>query len=469
MHPTRSLRFRLALTYAAMALLTAAILGGILLTVLSSYYARSEDAYLRAAAERIAADPPISAAKNDLAAWAQIAALSTQTRVRVIDAEGETVVDSGSPGDVDPRSIAGLGEDRGEHRGRGRLPSPLGEGIFGGTGDPNATPRSSRALKLAFASGRGYVEVSEAPASGRAALVSAAQAWTVAAALAVILAAFVGYALSRRISEPIVALTLTSDRMAEGELGARTDVTRDDEVGRLAASFNSMAGRIEATVVALRRFVADAAHEIGTPLTALQADLELAEQAATTEDERRLVGRALEQSRRLETLSGNLLRLSRIEAGESPDEPSLVDVAVLADEAADSVASRAEQAGVELTVQIAAGPFVVAAERSELQAVLSNLLDNAVKFTPEGGTVTLSVRPDAGFVLLSVADTGVGIPAAEQARVFDRFHRARNVAAYPGSGLGLPIVYAAVEHVGGSVEFDSSEAGSEFRVRLPLV
>jgi len=130
---------------------------------------------------------------------------------------------------------------------------------------------------------------------------------------------------------------------------------------------------------------------------------------------------------------------------------------------------RAEQAGIEFTVDVAAGPLVVAAERSELQTVLSNLLDNAIKFTPEGGRVVLTVAPEGGSVLLSVADTGVGIPAAEQDNVFDRFHRARNVAAYPGSGLGLPIVDAAVRHVGGSVEFDSSEAGSEFRVRLPLV
>ena len=113
-----------------------------------------------------------------------------------------------------------------------------------------------------------------------------------------------------------MALTEASDRMADGDLGARAPVAGGDEVGRLAESFNGMAARVETTVTSLRRFVADAAHEIGTPLTALQADLELAERKATGDDERRLVDRALVQTHRLGTLSDNLLQLSRLEAGE---------------------------------------------------------------------------------------------------------------------------------------------------------
>ncbi len=469
MQPTRSLRFRLAATYAGMALLTAVILGGILLGVLGSYYSRAEDAYLRAAAQRIAADPPqLSSGAAGLQEWAQLAALATQTRVKIVTGEGAAVADSGSPRDLDPGKLV-LQRDPHERDGhdRERLPAPLGEGIFGGASTTSA--RSSRSLRLALAGPSGaYVVVSEAPASGTDALVSVAQAWMLAAALAVALAALVGYLVARRLSEPIVELTQASDRMAEGDLSARADIERSDEVGKLAESFNAMAGRMETTVTALRRFVADAAHEIGTPLTALQADLELAEQAATSDDERRLVVRALAQARRLEALSGNLLRLSRIEAGEEPGEATLVDVTTLAREIADSVASRAEQAGIDLRLDVAEGPLVVAASRAELQTVLGNLLDNAIKFTPEGGTVTLEVRAEGAFALLSVADTGVGIPEAERESVFDRFHRARNVAAYPGSGLGLPIVRAAVERVGGSVSFESSAAGSEFRVLLPL-
>ena len=313
MRPTASLRFQLAMTYAGIALLTAVLLGGILLAVLGSYYARAEDAYLQAAAAQLVADPPRSADAASLERWAQIGALGTQTRVRVYDADGEQIVDSGSPQGVDPGELV---EGRRPPHGRERedLPSPLVVASRrrrgGGAGH--------RSLQLALSNG-GYVTVTEAPASGRAALVSAAQAWTLAALLAVALAAIAGYLLSSRVSHPVAELTEAADRMHDGDLSARATVVRDDEVGRLAESFNAMAGRIESTVVALRRFVADAAHQIGTPLTALQADLELAEQVAQSGDEQRLVGRALEQTHRLEVLSRDLLRLSRIEAGEESE------------------------------------------------------------------------------------------------------------------------------------------------------
>jgi two-component system sensor histidine kinase TctE len=228
-----------------------------------------------------------------------------------------------------------------------------------------------------------------------------------------------------------------------------------------------MAARVETTVTSLRRFVADAAHEIGTPLTALQADLELAERKATSNDERRLVGRALDQTARLAGLSNNLLQLSRLEAGEPTAEAQSADMAAVARELADGVASRAEQAGVELTLDVTPDPLLVPLDRTRLQTVLANLLDNAVKFTREGGTVSLTVRREGADAVATVADTGVGIPAEEQREVFQRFHRARNVSAYPGNGLGLAIVKAAVDQAGGTVAFTSSEAGTTFRMLLP--
>jgi two-component system sensor histidine kinase BaeS len=298
---------------------------------------------------------------------------------------------------------------------------------------------------------------------------SAVVAWILAAALAVALAALAGWLIARRISRPVVALTEASDRMAAGDLGARAPVAGGDEVGRLGESFNGMAARVETTVTSLRRFVADAAHEIGTPLTALQADLELAERKASSDDERRLVGRALDQTARLAGLSNNLLQLSRLEAGEPAAEAQSADMAAAARELADGVASRAEQAGVELTLDVSADPLLVPLDRTRLQTVLANLLDNAVKFTPEGGTVSLTVRREGVDAVATITDTGVGIPAGEQLEVFQRFHRARNVSAYPGNGLGLAIVKAAVDQAGGVVEFTSSEAGTTFRVLLPAV
>jgi signal transduction histidine kinase len=421
----RSLRVRLALTYAGMALLTAVILGGILLAVLGTYYSRAEDAYLRASAEVVAADPPPLTTTAELTAWARTAALATQTRVRIVDGSGALVVDSGSPGDISAGDLLYRGDGHGRHDDDDRLPDPLGRGLFGGLGGS----RSERTLSLPIdGAGGAYVEISEGPASGRDALLSAAQAWLVAAVLAVVLAALAGRFVAGRIAMPVVALTAASDRMAEGDLGARAAVDRDDEVGRLAESFNDMAQRIETTVTALRRFVADAAHEIGTLLTALQADLEPAQRAANSDEERLYVDRALDQMRRLEALSSGLLQLSRLEAGEAPSPSLPVDVTRLAREAADGVASRAEQAGVDLGLDIDAGPLPVAAAPAELQTVLANLLDNAIKFTPEGGRVTLAVHAAGGAALVRVADTGVGIPAEEQPGVFSRFHRGRTVS-----------------------------------------
>jgi len=460
---SRSLRWRLALTYAGMALLTAVILGGILIAVLANHYTRAEDDYLKASASLVVADPPPLTTLQDLTWWAQAAALTTQTRVQVYSEDGTLVVDSGSPNTLDAESLldrdGGYGHGRHE---RDELPNPLGNGLFGTGGDA----RSGRTLTMDMGSGA-YVKLSEGPASGRDALVSTAVAWILAAALAVGLAALAGWLIARRISEPVVALTEASDRMAAGDLGARAPVAGGDEVGRLGESFNGMAERVETTVTSLRRFVADAAHEIGTPLTALQADLELAERKATSDDERRLVDRALVQTSRLASLSDNLLQLSRLEAGEPASEAQTADLVAVARELADGVASRAEQAGVELVVDVVAGPLAVPLGRARLQAVLANLLDNAVKFTPEGGTVTLQVRREGREAVVTVADTGVGIPAEEQRAVFERFHRARNVSAYPGNGLGLAIVRAAVDRAGGAVTFASSEAGTTFRVALP--
>jgi signal transduction histidine kinase len=462
---TRSLRWRLALTYAGMALLTAVLLGGILIAVLANHYTRAEDQYLTAAAKLVVADPPPFTTVSELGRWAQAEAITTQTRVQVYGSDGSLIVDSGSPQTLDAESlVGGPGYDYGHHgRDFEQLPNPLGNGLFGSGGGE----RSSRTLTMDMTNG-GYVKLSEGPASGRDALMSAVVAWILAAALAVVLAALAGWLVARRISRPVVALTEASDRMAAGDLGARAPVAGGDEVGRLGESFNGMAARVETTVTSLRRFVADAAHEIGTPLTALQADLELAERKAQTDDERRLVGRALDQTARLAGLSNNLLQLSRLEAGEPAADAGSSDLAAVARELADGVASRAEQAGVELGLDVDAGPLPVPLDRARLQTVLGNLLDNAVKFTPEGGSVSLAVRRDGGEAVATVSDTGVGIPAEEQRAVFERFHRARNVSAYPGNGLGLAIVKAAVEQAGGSVSLTSSDAGTTFRVALPV-
>lgn len=469
-----SLRFRLALSYAGIALLTVAILGTIVVSVLSQYYRRAEDRYLEAVAARASSDLMRFAESSDLDRVVAMLALTSQTRVRILGPRGALLADSGLPTEIDPalwsRPDFRLGE-----RARPRdLPSPLGSGPFGSQ-EASGSPRSERVLSVrltrpvgnAQGSAQGTLLLSDGPASGRDVLAGVTHVMGLAAAIATLLAAAAGYFLSARLAQPIIALTETSDRMAGGELSARSNVARGDEVGRLAESFDAMADRIEATVVTLRRFVADAAHEIGTPLTALQADLELAEVAESDAEQRALVRRALGQARRIEDLSGNLLRLSRLEAGESEATAGIVDIPSLVRAAAEEAASRAEQAGISLSVETE-GALNVRGSAQRLRTVLDNLIDNALKFTAEGGSVEVGARPDHHHALVWVSDTGIGIPEAERADVFSRFYRARNVSAYPGSGLGLAIVLATVEGYGGTVGVRSDESGTRFEVRLPL-
>lgn len=466
-----SLRYRLAITYAGIALLTVAVLGSVLVLVLDNYFRSAEDAYLSAVAARANSQftrPRVSS--GDLGREVLILALTAQTRARLYDTAGNLIVDSGLPGDIDPDELAPPAEGREGFRGE-RLPSPLGGGIFGGDPDVDA-PRSDRSLRASIVGPDGetvgWLLLSDGPASGRDVLASVAQALALAALAAVFLAALTGYLLSGRISKPLVALTATSDEMADGNLGARADIDRDDEVGRLAASFNSMADRIEATVTTLRRFVADAAHEIGTPLTALQADLELAEEAPDVDDQRVFVSRALEQARRIEDLSANLLRLSRLEAGETSGIAERVDLAKLLRTTADAAASRAEQAGLTLVIHVPEASVEIMGDSAKLQVLVDNLLDNAFKFTPHGGEVDAGVTADGRHALVWVHDSGIGIPSAEQPEIFSRFYRARNVSAYPGSGLGLAIVQATAAGHGGTVGLHSDETGTRFEVRLPL-
>jgi signal transduction histidine kinase len=463
---TASLRWRLSVSFAGIAVLGALVIGLVLLPILASHYATAERTYLEAAAERAVRDLSTMSWRDRAAlrAQAEELALITQARVTLSGADGRIILDV-EASEAAPQSPAPQ-----------PLPNPLGVGLFGGEPDAATLARSDQSVSRpvnkpdkAGAGLVGYVRLSDAPAYEQVALLSVAQAWALASLLGVIVAAVVGLLVSDWLSRPLRELTTATDRMANGEQGVRADVDRGDELGRLAVSFNVMAGRVEDTVASLRRFVADAAHEIGTPLTALQADLDLAMEHADTPDERRLLDRALAQAERLGALATGLLRLSRLEAGDARPAGERLDLGLLAGQAADSFSSRANQAGVDLVFAAPSGPVPVAGDAERLGSAIGSLLDNAVKFTPAGGRVEIGVRGDGGVARLWVSDTGIGIPEEDLARLFDRFHRGRNATGYPGSGLGLAIVRATAELHGGSVRATSDGTGARFELRLPLV
>lgn len=298
----------------------------------------------------------------------------------------------------------------------------------------------------------GSVELSNGPAYGRNIMRSVAWGWAIAATLAVLLAAAAGWLVSRRFSDPLQALTRATSQMAAGDLSARANLSRQDEFGSLARSFNQMADTLEVKIETLRRFVADAAHEIHTPLTALRANLELGENR-----------QALQQVERMDALTRSLLDLSRLESGERI-EFSDVNLSDLLQNLAEPYASRAEQAGVIFELEIGADPIMVRGNATQLGTLIHNLLDNAIKFTPAGGRVLAQLNQQNEKVELIVSDTGIGIPEEDLPQLFSRFHRGRNVAAYSGSGLGLAIVKAITEQHKANITVESDQNGTKFLV-----
>lgn len=313
----------------------------------------------------------------------------------------------------------------------------------------------------------GYIELSEGASLGSHIVGNVAGALVFAGVVALVIAAIIGWFASRRITDPVLALTNGAEQMARGKLNSRVRVAAKDEFGTLATTFNEMAAQVEATITALRRFVADAAHELHTPLTALRADLELA--ATETDPARQIeyVRRAHAQVRRLEMLTNNLLDLSRLESKtrSAPFRP--VNVAQLVRELSEAYASRAEQVGVGFALDLPDAPLIVVGDELQLRRAIGNLLDNAIKFTPEGGTVALGVARADQRVTVTVNDTGIGIPADDLPGLFSRFHRGRNAAAYPGSGLGLAIIRAIMDAHHGDIRVASIPGSTRFTLLLP--
>jgi signal transduction histidine kinase len=216
--------------------------------------------------------------------------------------------------------------------------------------------------------------------------------------------------------------------------------------------------------------VADAAHELHTPLTALQANIELARNEQNPSARTRFLARAHEQSQRLEALVQSLLDLSRIEAADAKTVFEPVNFSQLVRETSEQFASRAEQADRSFTMNIWEGPVNVLGNETQLRQVLLNLLENALKFTPPNGSIGLELESHKDECKLIVRDTGIGIPLEDQPHLFERFHRGRNASEHAGNGLGLAIVKAILAGHGGVVNVQSQPGqGTRVTVTLPVI
>ncbi|MER8102653.1 ATP-binding protein [Kitasatospora sp. NPDC094016] len=312
-----------------------------------------------------------------------------------------------------------------------------------------------------------------AGAADQAPVLSAPHRGRVAEVAALVLAVTVAITtvVGLRLSRPLNALTRAARRMTDGDLSARVTATGRDEIAGLAAAFNAMAQRREQLEELRRAMVGDIAHELRTPLSNIRGWLEAVEDGVVTADGA-LTGSLLEEALQLQHLIDDLRDLADADAGELALHREPVDVEDLLAQVATAHGARAQASGVALVVETAGAPagYEVFADPVRLRQLVGNLVANAVRHTPGGGTVTLRARTESDALLIEVADTGGGIAEADLPLVFERFWRAdksRN-RQRGGSGLGLAIVRKLAELHGGGVHAASTPgAGSVFTVRLP--
>ena len=306
-------------------------------------------------------------------------------------------------------------------------------------------------------------------------------------ALGAILAAGIGaafvfsiggaYLLARAALRPVETVTVTARSMGEEDLSKRLPVANPkDEIGRLASTINALLARLEAAFArreeALSRqrsFAADASHELRTPLTSISGHARMLDEWALEKDRetaRRSVRAIRREAGRMRDLVESLLTLTRGDEG-APLDVGRHDLAEIAKEAVETARNNADG---RLSVEFVPPEKGIMAtfDRGRILQVASIMLDNAVKYTPEGGTVTVGVRERGDRVELEVSDNGVGIPEDELPLIFERFHRADAARAEDGAGLGLSIARQIAEAHGGTIEATSKVgAGSAFKLVLP--
>ena len=285
------------------------------------------------------------------------------------------------------------------------------------------------------------------------------------AGLAALLALVTGLGLSRRITRPVARLIAVTRAMANGDRSARAgDIKAPGELRELATAFDQMADTLDYEDKIRRDLVAGVAHELRTPVAVLQAGHE-ALLDGVTEPSPEELGSLRDEVLRLARMVDDLQTMAAADAAVLQLTRERHDLAVIAGSAADSLARRFETAEVTLDRQLATAQ-VLADERWMYQ-VVTNLLGNALKFTPAGGTVTIRTGQDAGSAVLEVADTGVGIPADELPRIFDRFWRGQRAAQTSGSGIGLAIAAELAWAHGGTLTA-ASEPGEGTRLTLAM-
>lgn len=269
---------------------------------------------------------------------------------------------------------------------------------------------------------------------------------------------------TRRFAGPLADVMEAADRVAAGDYAARVEERGPGDVRRLSRAFNEMTGRLGSNEERRRQLLSDVAHELRTPLSVIQANLEGVLDGLYPADEEHL-GRLLEETAVMARLLDDLQTLSTAEAGALKLHRERTEPRDLVETAVSAFSARADEAGVALLADLAEGLPVVDVDPIRIGEVLANLLSNAVRHTPAGGEVVVEATEQTeGGVRFSVRDTGRGIAADQLPTVFDRFSKAPNS---PGAGLGLAIAKSLVEVHGGAIRAESGPGGATISFVIP--
>jgi heavy metal sensor kinase len=281
-----------------------------------------------------------------------------------------------------------------------------------------------------------------------------------------------GLFLVGRALAPVVQIARSAEQITLHNLNGRLPLTNTgDELEHLSLALNRMIVRLSEAFEQNRRFLADASHELRTPLAAWRGEMEsVVEQTRGLPELSDRAGSALEEVDRLVKIVDALFAISRLDAGEAQQEWTRFDLAPLAASTTEQMSLLAEDKGISVACK-AQGKVSVDGDRARIKQVVVNLLDNAIKYTPPGGSINLDVYAREDKAVIEVADTGIGIPASALPHIFERFFRVDKARSRDagGAGLGLAIVKSICLAHGGQVYVESSEGhGSRFKVELPL-
>jgi heavy metal sensor kinase len=294
----------------------------------------------------------------------------------------------------------------------------------------------------------------------------------IAIPLAMALAAGGGIFLARRALKPVDKIAQTAQKIGESDLSKRINVNTRDELGRLAATLNEMIGRLEKAFQRQKQFTSDASHELRTPLAVIEAESTLALQKERPPgDYQQSLETVSQESRRMSSLIDQLLTLARADAGKEQWNFTEANLGKLISDLSADVEILCQDKG--LVCQLGETPdLVVKGDEARLRELFMNVMDNAIRYTPPPGTISVSLGRDGQTAVVSIKDTGVGIPAEEIPFIFDRFYRVdkSRSRAEGGTGLGLAICKHIAEAHGGKIKVESQVgAGSTFSVYLPLL